>query len=259
MARKLLWGVPALAYLVFALWYTNLGGALTEREISSFLAGFRALGYDEARLQRAERFMREDDGRQFIMVNSIDLAEDPSAGANEAEGPEAASGSASMAQPLASAGVREAEALEALAAAEGLGLDKGNARDLLGHYLEFMIPELLSRACHPVYTGDALGPAMDLYGLEGARTWDLAGLMRYRSRRDVMEIAVNPAFQERHGFKLAALTKTIAYPTAGTVFLADLRWALGVSLLALLGLLDLILFRRSTKQLPPPRGSAPNV
>jgi hypothetical protein len=35
--RFWLWLIPALAYVAFALWYTNLNGPLTEEEISVFV------------------------------------------------------------------------------------------------------------------------------------------------------------------------------------------------------------------------------
>jgi hypothetical protein len=60
--------------------------------------------------------------------------------------------------------------------------------------------------------GAAAAPALDVWGIEGAERWDQAGLMRYRSRRDLMEIASNPAFQGPHEFKIAAMNKTVAFP-----------------------------------------------
>lgn len=196
MARLLLWLIPALLYGAFAFWYTNTSGPLTEEESARHLARFQAMGYDPAQLRAVERFMREDQGRQFLMVNAIDL-KDP------AQAPE------------------------------------GMAR-----YLEFMLPALTSRACHLAFLGSAVGQALDLAGIEGAETWDVAGVMRYRSRRDLVEITSDPAFEAAHGFKVAALAKTIAYPVETPFHPGDLRFLLGVSLLALVALLHLLFFRR---------------
>ncbi len=33
----------------------------------------------------------------------------------------------------------------------------------------------------------SLGGALDLWGIEGAEQWSMGGLVRYRSRRDLME------------------------------------------------------------------------
>ena len=47
---------------------------------------------------------------------------------------------------------------------------------------------------------------------EGMETWTQGAGMRYRSRRDLLEIATNPAFRGSHEFKVAAMRKTIAFP-----------------------------------------------
>jgi hypothetical protein len=52
--------------------------------------------------------------------------------------------------------------------------------------------------------------------------------MRYRSRRDMMEIAVNPAFRGSHAFKVAAMQKTIAFPVDPWFQLGDPRLVLGL-------------------------------
>ena len=59
--------------------------------------------------------------------------------------------------------------------------------------------------------------------------------MRYRSRRDLMEIATNPAFSGRHEFKIAAIRKTLAFPIDPWGQLGDPRLVLGlvVAVLAL--------------------------
>ena len=80
--------------------------------------------------------------------------------------------------------------------------------------MSYMWPALLRRACHPVIGGRALADALDLWGIEGAERWSMAGLMRYRSRRDLLEIADHPGFRDAHPFKEAAMAKTIAFPIA---------------------------------------------
>ena len=49
----------------------------------------------------------------------------------------------------------------------------------MSHYMEFMLPELFSRACHPVFIGRVLADALDLTGIENAESWDQAALFRY--------------------------------------------------------------------------------
>ncbi|MEO2174864.1 MAG: hypothetical protein ABGY96_12285, partial [bacterium] len=172
--RTILWVAPLLAYLLFIFWYTNTGGPLTAEEIEGYIEKLQSSGSTPERIARIRKFMESDTGNQFLMLNNIDMNETP--------------GDVDGAQPGES------------------------AAQLMGRYMEHMYPELFKRASHPVYFGVAVHSAMDIVGIEGAENWDQAALMRYRSRRDLFEIATNPAFQGKHHFKIAALTKTIAYP-----------------------------------------------
>jgi len=205
-SRALLWSVPAVFYLLFCYWYTDFGGPLSPREIAAFTEQMRANGAGPAQIANLQQFMESDTGRQFVMVNNIDMAENPPTVAG--------------AEPGETAG------------------------QLMNRYMEHMYPELFKRACHPVFAGVAVFNAMDVVGIEGAERWDTAALMRYRSRRDLLEIALNPIFGGKHDFKTAALDKTIAYPVETQVYLSDPRFLLALILLAVLGLLDLLIYRR---------------
>lgn len=182
------WGVLAMLWSLFTLWYTNLSGPLSGDEIDAWLAQAAAQGRDGPQLEILERFMREDDGGHFVMVNVLDLA------------------------PV-------------------------DAEENLGRYMAHMWPALLSRACHPLFAGDAIAPAMDLAGVSeaagGAGVWDQGALMRYRSRRDLVEIALDPAFLEPHHYKIEALTKTIAFPVVPSLNPGDPRLLLALVLLVL--------------------------
>ena len=68
--RLTLWLVPLAIYLVFCVWYTNLVGPLTEQEITELVAQFENNGVPADRIDNLRRFMEEDTGRQFIMINS---------------------------------------------------------------------------------------------------------------------------------------------------------------------------------------------
>lgn len=160
----------------------------------------QANGSSPDRIAYFERFFKEDTGRQFLMLNAIDMNENP---------PD----------------VKGAEPGE-------------NATQLMGRYMEHMIGELLGRASHPVIIGSAPFTAIDLVGIEGAENWDQGAFFRYRSRRDFMHIIANPMTLKRHKFKLAALEKTIAYPVETSLYLGDLRLLLGLLILAFTALLD---------------------
>jgi hypothetical protein len=203
-SRKVLWGLPLVVYLVFSFWYTNTGGALTTEEIDRFISQMQENGREESQLAGIRAFMEADAGRQFLMLNNLDLNENP--------------GNVEGAQPGES------------------------ADQLMNRYMEHMYPELFKRACHPIYFGQAVFTAMDVSGIEGAESWDAAALFRYRSRRDMMEIVSNPVFGERHHFKIAALTKTVAYPLESSLYLSDPRLLLALILLTVVALLDIALF-----------------
>lgn len=199
--RTKLWLVPALLYAAFFYWYTDFGGPLSDTEVDQFVASMKTNGSDPEVIAFIEEFARQDSGHQFLMVNNIDMNENPP----DAEGAEPGE----------------------------------SASDLMARYIEHMIPALLARACHPVLMGSAVYPSMDLVGIEGAENWDQAALFRYRSRRAFLEIVTNPAFKGKHHFKTAALDKTIAYPTETSLYLGDPRLLLGLILLALTALADL--------------------
>lgn len=194
--RLWLWAAPGLVWLLFCLWYTNTSGPISEAERGAFLTAAAQMGWGDERLSSIERFMEEDEGGQFLMVNLLDLADDPEAGAN------------------------------------------------MNRYMEHMLPALLERACHPTFAGDVVHQAMDLTGIEGAETWGSVGIVRYRSRRDLLEIAMNPVFSDKHDYKIEALAKTIAVPVAPSIYLSDLRLFLLLVLLAVIGIANALWPRR---------------
>ena len=65
---------PLAVWFVFTLWYTNTAGPLSAEEIASFAERAAADGAGPERVRRLLRFMKEDTGSQFLMVNLLDLA-----------------------------------------------------------------------------------------------------------------------------------------------------------------------------------------
>lgn len=122
--------------------------------------------------------------------------------------------------------------------------DRPDARAELDRYMEHMVPALFARACHPVIAGPVVGPALDRWGLEGGERWSLVGLVRYRSRRDLMEIATDPAFGGAHDHKRAAIARTIAVPSEPFLLIASPRWLVAGALILAGALLQPALRRR---------------
>ncbi len=198
--RMKLWLFPAAIYALFFVWYTDLGGPLSASEIDKYMATMTANGSDRGTIDMVKRFASADTGRQFLMVNNIEMNKNPP---------------------------------------DVEGAEPGESADqLIGRYMQHMFPALLSRASHPVIAGPAVFSAMDLVGIEGAETWDQGALFRYRSRRTFLDIVTNPVFADKHDFKTAALAKTIAYPIEASLYLGDPRLLLGLIVLALTALLD---------------------
>ncbi len=198
-----IWVSLLVIYAGFFLWYTNIGGKLDKEEIEFFLEKFEenasANSADpetyNSQKNLIKRFMEEDTGRQFLMVNNIDMDDDP----EDVEGAEPGE----------------------------------SAERLLDRYMEHMYAQLLKRACHPVFAGNAVHPSMDLVGIEGAEIWDRAALMRYKSRRAFMEVVTHPNMGSKHAFKVAAMEKTIAYPVETVLYLGDPRFLLALILIIL--------------------------
>ena len=182
-----IWLVLIGLYAAFFSWYTSFGGPLTEAEIAYYLAEIesREPAPSPENIARLRTFMEEDTGDDFVMVNVIDMYE----------------------EPLQIDGVASGETSD----------------EVLAKYMDYMLPELLSRASHPVLYGQAANSAMDLMNAEGMEQWTRGAGMRYRSRRDLLEIAGNSEFADAHDFKVAAMRKTIAFPIDPWFQLGDPR------------------------------------
>ena len=206
-SRRKLWLSSIVFYALFISWYTDFGGPLTEAEIQTYIAKTenRDLGGAPSARGALLAFLRNDTGDQFLMFNAVDLAKNPPR-------------------------------------MEGAPPD-ADGQTLIDLYMEHMIPALLSRASHPVVVGKSVADSLDLLGVEGAEAWSDGVIMRYRSRRTLIDIIDNPEFYARHDFKVAGLEKTIAYPIEPRIYFGDLRLLLGLFMLAVTALLDARLSR----------------
>jgi len=192
MRNKITWFVLLVLYASFFGWYTSFGGPLSDEEVEHFFALVTQRNPDMSAETRAmfRDFLASDTGDDFVMLNVIDLHD----------------------TPVMVEGVEPGE----------------TSSDVMGKYMEFMFPELLRRACHPVFFGQAAAPSLEMFGIDGVRNWDQGAGMRYRSRRDMLEITTNPAFQGSHEFKIAAIDKTFAFPLDPWVQLGDPRLLLAL-------------------------------
>ncbi len=198
------WISLLVIYSSFFIWYTDLGGKLTDNEIEYYANKFESNALKDGRVieprtkELLQKFMEEDSGKQFMMVNVIDMSENP----------------------IFPDGTVAEESSDAL----------------MNEYMEHMYGELLKRASHPAYFGSAVNGSMDLVGIENAEVWETAALFRYKSRRTFLEIVTHPEMYSKHKYKIAALEKTIAFPVENQLYLGDPRLLLGFIFL-IIGLL----------------------
>lgn len=199
-----IWGAALVGYGLFSLWYDNWRGPLRPQEIEVLLERARAQsGIEPDRVDAVRAFLEADDGREFLMVNLLRLQPEP-------------------------------------VAVPGGGA-KQPAREVLEGYTKHFMPALLRRAGHPALIGRAAGSYVERWGVEPDPGWSVAGVIRYRSRRDMMELAADPAFEPAHVFKVAALANTLAFPVSPVIaFSPRVHVAL---VLALLAALAQLLFR----------------
>lgn len=195
-----IWLPISFLYLIFFLWYTNLSGPLSDEEIEFFVETLSERS-DMERKEILLNFMKEDDGRDFYMINLLDNKESP---------------------------------ITMEATGEG-----ATAMDLQAHYMEYMFPEMLKRATHPIFFENVLGSALDILAAPGMENWEIVAIFRYRSRRDLLEIGANPIFFERHDYKIEGLDKTIAIPVE-TPLIFDVRTQLFIILLVIGLIIDRI-------------------
>jgi hypothetical protein len=203
-----IWTAAVVLYGAFELWYGNRRGRLTPAEIDDYMARIAASAESASpeRLATIRAFLEADDGREFFMANLIRLPPEP------------------VMDPVTG------EARPAPAVLRG--------------YTGSFMPWLFRRAGHPAFFGRAAGGYVEHWGVEPNPGWTLVGVVRYRSRRDMMELATDPRFGPAHAFKLAAMSHTLAFPVApGMAFLGPRVW-IGL-LLALLAALAHLLLERA--------------
>jgi len=191
-----IWIVVPIVYGFFSLWYFNWGGPITASEIDSFMADFdKAEGSKHTDAQTFRTFLEQDDGGEFVMLNLVELHGD------EVDHP--VSG-----EPV-------------------------NASHVINEYFVPFSLALFKRGGHPVFQARTAGGSIDSWNAEQNIGFGTTAMMRYRSRRDLVELVIDPAFAGGHIYKLAAIERTISYPTK-MVFSAHLRPPIAVLLVLLL-------------------------
>ena len=100
-------------------------------------------------------------------------------------------------------------------------------------YNRAIVPLLLKHGGHPVFLGQVQGRFLHP---DGADDWDQVGIVRYRSRRDMLKMAVEIAGLGVDVHKWAALEKTEVFPVNPIIHLAFIRIAVAIFLFSIITL-----------------------
>lgn len=188
------WGGLILLYILFAFWHGAFEGSLSSDEVNNYVNRYQKL-YPEGDVSSIRKFLEEDDGKPVVMVNTIKVYNTP-------------------------------------IKVNGKSYGK-TAKDALDEYMSFVGPYLIKRGSYPIYTGEAVMQSIENWGLDNASEWSSGALVRYRSRRVMMEMVTDPTFDKFHDAKIAAMEKTISYPVVTTSSIGSLDLTVGLILLSL--------------------------
>lgn len=198
-----IWSGALLLWLAFLAFYDGLRRPLRRDEIDAFLA---ALGprMDETGNDsaRLRAFLEADDGREFVMLNLVRTRPGP------------------VTDP-ASGETREGS-------------------EWLRRYSDPFVRGLIARGGHPLFVGRKVGGYIDAWNAGEDPGWSLVGTMRYRSRRDLVRMASDPAFRAVHPNKSLGIESTFSFPTQRQVaFYASPRVTMFLALMLAAALLHI--------------------
>jgi hypothetical protein len=200
-----IWAGAILLYGIFWLWYVGLPRPLRRDEIDAHMATVAASGIDATPEQLAtlRAFLEADDGREFFMLNLVRIK----------PGPVVAPG----------------------------GTEPSDARKVLEGYTRHFMPALFRRAGHPAFFGRAAGGYVEQWNVAPDPGWSFGAAIRYRSRRDTIELVTDPRFANAHAFKAAAIATTFAFPTSPAFVMLGPKIWVGLVLALLAALAQLLL------------------
>jgi hypothetical protein len=170
------WTIALAVYVAFRLWYNNWRGPLKPAEIDAFMdkaAQSKSAGHNDPAVLR--KFLEEDDGREFFMVNLVKI--EPGM----------------VAHPVTGESVP--------------------GRAMMEVYTKAFMKRLFARGGHPALAARKIGGYVDAWRVSPDPGWSIMGFMRYRSRRDLMILATDPYFGDIHAFKILGTAETFSFPS----------------------------------------------
>jgi hypothetical protein len=182
MAGIILTAVLLGIYILFLLWYIGFRRPLSKEETERYISILEnRLGNPNkppgSTTETLRKFALEDDGKQFFMVNLSKYYEQPQ--------------------------YKD-------------GIDRGiTSRDANKRYARKVMPLLFMRACHPY---GLFQPMLNLSNIsKDDLLWDEINVVRYRSRRDFLDMVTSPQWFAGYGDKQAALRENPNLPSKAFV------------------------------------------
>lgn len=118
---------------------------------------------------------------------------------------------------------------------------KTQSKQKLDTYSKIFLANLLKRAGHPIFMARAASGNIEDINSEQQNQWTAAAMVRYRSRRDFMEIIPITVGSEHHNLKLESLSQTFAFAATPWTIVGGPRFIVPL-LIALLAMLSQQLF-----------------
>lgn len=110
----------------------------------------------------------------------------------------------------------------------------------LAAYQKVFLGQLLRKAGHPVLIAQRSGANVEHVNCEQNSDWPAMGAIRYRSRRDLLEILPGTFGSEHHQMKLDAVASTIAFPASNAFFAGGPRIVVALGILLIACVLELL-------------------
>jgi hypothetical protein len=170
-----IWIVAALAYVMFSAWYFNWKGPLKPTEVERYLKNVSEnTGGSPTDPEVLRKFMESDDGKEFVMLNLIRF------------------NAGNVAHPLTG--------------------EISTGPELIQGYFGPFTKVLFRKGGHPVFLGRKKGGHIDSWNSAADEGFQVVSAMRYRSRRDFMNLVSDSRFNDSHKFKIAAIDGTTSFP-----------------------------------------------
>jgi hypothetical protein len=181
--------------LVFWAWHSPWKHKLTKEEIHHYLGIIEKLPMPPAEAQaiisRFRTWAEADDGRPFYMFNLIHF-------------------------------------FPQLRTFPGAPEFKGTPRESNAYYTKSLTRLWLSHAAYPVF--DGVPQSENLINIQPERTWGQVTVVRYPSRRTLLELVSDPCYALLEPYKFMAMQLDLV-PVSGHRVIPDVRWMLGNGLI----------------------------